>query len=49
MTRTTGLYLILAACLTVSLGAAPSTSPVADAAMRGDREGVRRCSGRAPT
>jgi ankyrin repeat protein len=30
-----------ALCLTALLGAAPSSSPVADAAMRGDREAVR--------
>src|SRR5439155_15411631 len=30
-----------AVCMTALLGAAPSSSPVADAAMRGDREAVR--------
>src|SRR5436309_9725242 len=32
---------LLAVCLTALLGAAPASSPVADAAMRGDREAVR--------
>lgn len=41
MTRTTGLNLILVLGLSTMLGAAPSSSPVADAAMRGDREGVK--------
>src|SRR5262245_5872843 len=35
---TSGLF---AVCLTALLGAAPSSSPVADTAMRGDRDAVR--------
>src|SRR6266849_1949974 len=39
---THGLIAAFAAiCATALLGAAPSSSPVADAAMRGDREAVR--------
>ena len=42
MTRRLGLNFIAALCLSAVLGAAAaSSSPVADAAMRGDRDGVR--------
>jgi len=36
-----GTTVVIALCLTALLGAAPSSSPVADAAMRGDRDAVR--------
>src|SRR5262245_55402423 len=41
MRRTLSVNLALALMLAVGLRAAPSTSPVADAAMRGDRDAVR--------
>jgi uncharacterized protein len=40
-TLTRGLIAAAFACMTPLLGAAPSSSPVADAAMRGDRAAVR--------
>lgn len=41
MTRRVGLYLIVVVGLTATMGATPSTAPVADAAMRGDHDAVR--------
>src|SRR2546427_7252115 len=40
-TVTRGLIAVAFGCMTALLGAAPSSSPVADAAMRGDRAAVR--------
>jgi ankyrin repeat protein len=41
MRRTLSVNLVVACVLAVGLRAAPSSSPVADAAMRGDRDAVR--------
>ena len=41
MRRHLGVNLVIVLFLTALVGAAPSSSPVADAAMRGDRDAVR--------